>query len=537
MAATAMLAVTIGALAAMGALAVPAVAPTEEPVAARSDDRPNVVVLMTDDQTVADLEVMPKARRLLAGRGVTFARSYVSYPVCCPSRATFLSGQYAHNHGVLGLYPPRGGYGRFDRENSLPVWLQRAGYATAHIGKYMNGYGSQVPDDVPPGWTEWHGAVDDSTYRMWGYTLNENGERHTYGSPFDEDPDLYQTDVYRDKAVDFIERRAPSPRPFFLSVAFLAPHHESDAVRAGTGHLVRPAPRHAGSLADDPLPASPAFGERDLSDKPAFMRDNSPMTAATVRYITARHQDRQESLLAVDEAVEAIVGALRSRGELDDTYILLTSDNGYMQGEHDVPSGKVLPYEPSTRVPLLVRGPGVPSDRTSKELVGNVDLAPTLVELAAARPGKPLDGRSLLPFARHPDRRSHRPLLHETAGPGYTPIRDHDAGEAGPVRPVLGYKAVRTVRWLYVEYSGGPRELYDLRRDPNELRSLDAAPSHRRVRTALHEVLQRLAKCRGASCRAAARPIPGPAHPARVPVRSGGVRRQPARAIRLVANP
>ena len=364
--------------------------------------------------------------------------------------------------------------------------------------------------------------MDDSTYRMWGYTLNENGERRTYGSPFDEDPRLYQTDVYRDKAVDFIERRAPSPRPFFLSMAFLAPHHESDLVRAGTGHLVRPAPRHAGTLAPDPLPASPAFGERDLSDKPAFVRDDGPLTADTVRYIARRHQDRQESLLAVDEAVAAIVDALRRQGELDETYIFLTSDNGYMQGEHDVPSGKLLPYEPSTRVPLLLRGPRIPRGRESQALVGNIDLAPTIVAIAAARAGKPLDGRSLLPFARDPRMRSRRPLLHETAGPGYTPIRDHDAGEAPPVRPVLSYRAVRTERWLYVEYSGWPRELYDLRRDPYELRSLDRASSHRRVRAALHRVLRRVTRCRGATCRARTPPIPEPAATSR--------RAQPARS-------
>jgi N-acetylglucosamine-6-sulfatase len=506
---------TVCALAAMGAFAVPAVAPTGRVVAlpesaaaghppeGRSGSRPNIVVLMTDDQTVADLDVMPKVRRLIVERGVNFARSYVSYPVCCPSRATFLSGQYAHNHGVFGLYPPRGGYGRFDGGNSLPVWLEAAGYVTGHIGKYMNGYGSQVPDDVPPGWTEWHGAVDDSTYRMWGYTLNENGKRRTYGSPFDEDPRLYQTDVYRNKAVDFIERRAPSARPFFLSVAFLAPHHEEDAIRAGTGRLVRPAPRHSGALDGDPLLATPAFGERDVSDKPAFVRANGALTAETVRYIAQRHRDRQESLLAVDDAVEAIVKALRRRRELHNTYLLLTSDNGYMQGEHGVPSGKVLPYEPSTHVPLILRGPGLPRGRVSQALVGNIDLAPTILAAAAASPGKPLDGRSLLPFARDPHRRSSRALLHETAGPGYTPARDHDAGEAGPVRQVLSYRAVRTTRWLYVEYSGGPRELYDLRRDPYELRSLDGSAGHRHVRIALQRVLRRLVSCSGASCRAA----------------------------------
>src|SRR4051794_36997525 len=207
--------------------------------------RPNIVVFMTDDETVAELSGMPHTRALIKRRGVRFDRSYVSYPVCCPSRATFFSGQYAHNHGVMGLYPPTGGYARFNRWNSLPVWLERAGYATAHIGKYMNGYGTQVRADVPPGWTEWHGAVDGSTYRMWGYTLDENGRRRTYGSPFVEDPRLYQTDVYSRKAVDFIKRRASGRRPFFLSVAFLAPHHESASIRAVTGKLVRPAPRDA----------------------------------------------------------------------------------------------------------------------------------------------------------------------------------------------------------------------------------------------------------------------------------------------------
>lgn len=163
---------------------------------------------------------MPRTDAVLAKQGVTFDRSYVSYPVCCPSPATYLSGQYAHNHGVLGLYPPTGGYGRFDHSNALPVWLQRAGYATAHIGKYMNGYRMALGASQPPGWTEWYGAVDGSTYLMWGYTLDENGVMRTYGTPLDEDPRLYQTDVYRDKAVDFIARRAPSQQPFFLSVAF-----------------------------------------------------------------------------------------------------------------------------------------------------------------------------------------------------------------------------------------------------------------------------------------------------------------------------
>jgi len=252
---------------------------------------PNVVVLMTDDETVEDMAVMPRTRALLGQRGVTFAHDYVSYPVCCPSRATFFSGQYAHNHHVMGLYPPTGGYIRFDRWNSLPVWLQRAGYATAHIGKYMNGYGTQVKAGVPPGWTEWHGAIDGSTYRMWGYTLDDDGHRHTYGSPFVEDPRLYQTDVYRRKAVDFIRRRAPSKRPFFLSVAFLAPHHEMKSVRDVTGKLVRPAPRYRGALRDESLDSARAFDERNVADKPAFLR-RAPLSVSAMDRIAEHHRQR-----------------------------------------------------------------------------------------------------------------------------------------------------------------------------------------------------------------------------------------------------
>ena len=467
--------------------------------------RPNVVVLMTDDETVQDMAVMPRTRALLGAHGVTFARSYVSYPVCCPSRATFFSGQYAHNHRVMGLYPPTGGYARFNRWNSLPVWLERAGYVTAHIGKYLNGYGTQIPADVPPGWTEWHGAVDGSTYRMWGYTLNENGRRRTYGSPFAQDPRLYQTDVYSGKAVDFIKRRASGRRPFFLSVAFLAPHHESASIRAVTGKLVRPAPRDARSLANLSLEPTRAFDEADMTDKPPFLR-RTPLRLRAMDRIAEHFRQRQRSLLAVDDAVQAIVDALREQGELRNTYILFTSDNGYMQGEHDVPSGKMLPYDPSTQVPLLLRGPGIPSGQVSDELVGNVDVAPTIVQIAGARAGLPLDGRSLLPFARSPARRTRRPLLHETGGLRYVPVRDQDQDGAPAVRRLLSYRAVRTNRWLYVEYRDGARELYDLARDPNELHSHYPDPAYGPVRRTLHRVLERLADCRAAACRKPAPP-------------------------------
>ncbi len=489
-------------LCALAAL-LPALLALPAPAGAAADARPNVVVLMTDDQTVEDLRAMPQTVSLLGSQGVTFDRSYVSYPVCCPSRATYLSGQYAHNHGVLGLYPPTGGYGRFDAAESLPVWLERSGYHTAHVGKYMNGYGTDTPDDPPPGWSEWFGAVGSSTYRMWGFTLNENGERTTYGSPFDEDPGMYQTDVLTDHAVGVIERQAARTAPLFLSVAFLAPHHEGDSVRLLSGHLVRAAPRHIGKLAARPFPVPRAFNEADVSDKPPFLRRRPRLSRAQIDRVARNWQDRQESLLAVDEAVGRIVDALRRSGTLEDTWIVFTSDNGFMQGEHRVPSGKMLPYDPSTQVPLLVRGPGLPAGAHSRELVGNVDLAPTVLELARAEShvGKTLDGRSLLPYAFDPSLTSDRPLLHETGGSRFSRARDQDVFGAPAIKQLLTYKAIRTSRWLYVRYRGGARELYDLHRDPGQLRSLHAEPRLAGVRARLGQTLAALSACYGDDCR------------------------------------
>jgi N-acetylglucosamine-6-sulfatase len=200
---------------------------------------PNVLVIMTDDQTVESVRVMTNVKRLLRDRGATFANSFVTYALCCPSRATFLTGQYAHNHGVLGNVPPAGGYAKLDHTNTLPVWLQDAGYYTAHLGKYLNGYGRADPTEIPPGYDEWRGSVDPSTYRFYGYKLNENGRLTTY--------ETYQTDLYAQKAARIIRRRAPSAQPFFLWVAFLAPHSGG--------------PREPDDPADHPTPVPlPAIG-------------------------------------------------------------------------------------------------------------------------------------------------------------------------------------------------------------------------------------------------------------------------------------
>ena len=485
---------------AAAAICLPAVAQAQEP---DPDGRPNVIVLMTDDQRASDMDPLRQTRRLIGEAGVTFSRSFVSYPVCCPSRATYLTGQYAHNNDVHCLYAwCGGGYGRLNQREYLPVWLERAGYATAHIGKFLNGYGSEKPPDLPKGWTEWYGLIDHSTYRMWGYSMFENGVRRTYGNVLREEPRRYQTDVLARKAVDFVRRRAPDEAPFFLSVAFLAPHHESGYTQRLTGKLVRPAPRHRGRFATAALRRPPSYNEQDVTDKPWFLgRWNRSLTARRDAAIATRMRERWESLLAVDEAVARIIGELRSAGELDETYLFFTSDNGYMQGEHRVPLGKMLPYDPSTQVPLLVRGPGLPRNRRTKALVGNIDLAPSILQAARARPPRRLDGRSFLPFARDVRLRSLRPLLHETVGNGARGRSNTREGGARQQQPrVPAWRAVRTTRWLYVDYKGGQRELYDLKRDPSQLRSLAGDPRLRvRLRT-LRRILSDLSSCRGSDC-------------------------------------
>lgn len=477
-----------------------------------ADERPNVVVIMTDDQTVDDLIAMPQTRRAFLPNGVTFERSYVSYPVCCPSRASFLTGRHTHNHGVWGLYLPTGGYSRFDDYDALPVWLEGAGYRTAHIGKFLNGYGTDRPAIVPPGWTEWYGLVDPTTYRSYGYTLNENGTLVTYGDPLEEDPALYQTDVLRDKALAAIRNASAAPQPFFVSLSLLAPHHEEAWVRERTGVTIRPAPRHRGRFADLPLPRPPGFGERDRSDKPRFMRRFPPFDGAAIARMTSELRVRRESLLAADEAVAAVVDQLRELGELESTYLIFTSDNGYMLGEHGIQNGKMLPYDPSTRVPLLVRGPGVEAKRASLEPVSNIDLAPTILDIAGAKGAgaEPLDGRSLLPFLRDPSRRTDRLLLHETGGLRSSSTQPEDDSGAVPLRTIRTYRAVRNERWLYVVYQSGARELYDLLEDPYQLRSVHAVPRYAATRRALARELRRLSRCRGRDCRLPGGPIPDP---------------------------
>jgi len=456
--------------------------------AAAAPPRPNIVVLETDDQTLAEMEVLPNVRRLIGAEGVTFDNNFDSFSLCCPSRASFLTGQYSHNNGVRGNALPQGGFEKLDGMNTLAVWLQQSGYYTAHLGKYLNGYGRRNPLEIPPGWTEWHGSVDPSTYRYYNYTLNENGVLTTYCAV--PQPSCYQTDVYRDKANEIIRRRA-AEGPFFLWVAFLADHAGNPREPDDPPNLATPvpAPRYKEHFAATPLPTPPSFNEADVSDKPAAIRRRPLINAREHAAIQENWQQRRETLLAVDDAVASIVETLRSTGELDNTLLIFTSDNGFFHGEHRVRSGKVLLYEESIHLPLLMRWTGnksLPRNVHRGQLAMNVDDAETILDAAGntARPGRIEDGVSLLRYWRDGGLELGRDLLVDN-----TPGAGH-------------FDAIRSRNFLYAEYLNGDRELYDLQKDPYELQSQHANPAYDGIKTALAARLHNLVTCAGASCRA-----------------------------------
>ncbi|MES1241912.1 MAG: sulfatase [Acidobacteriota bacterium] len=448
--------------------------------AVAAPERPNILLILTDDQTLESMRVMEKTLHLLGEEGTTFRNSFVSYPMCCPSRATGLTGQYAHNHGVMSNKSPEGGFHRLDSSNTLPVWLQAAGYRTAHVGKYLNGY---TGPKVPQGWSRWFGLSDPTTYLMYGYLAIVNGKRVRYG----ESEADYQTDVLAAKAEAILRdfARDKAHRPFFLSVAPLAPHTERSD-EAGQGTPPRPAPRHEGRFADEPMPEKASFDEADVSDKPGHIQRFPRLSPAKKEAVLRSYRARLASLLAVDDLVERLVTALEETGQLDHTVILFTSDNGFLLGEHRVPDGKLLPYEESIRVPLIVRGGGFPAGATALQPVANIDLAPTIVAFTGARARRQMDGRSLLPLALDPTEGRDRDLLLE----GFS---------RNSARP--SYEAIRTPRWLWVEYRNGSRELYDLEADPLQLRSRHGDPALAAVQADLARRLAKLRTCAGATCR------------------------------------
>jgi N-acetylglucosamine-6-sulfatase len=441
---------------------------------------PNVLVVMTDDQTVEQTRVMREVQSQIGDRGATFANSFVSFPLCCPSRATFMTGQYARNHRVLENVGPLGGFDRLRSDNTLAVWLEEAGYHTGLAGKYMNEYGKDDPTLVPPGFSEWYAALTGSIDDVYDYTLNENGALVEYGT----DAADFKQDVITAKANAFLVRNAPAPDPFFLFVGYTAPHgarpdpNPQPPADCG-GEAPKPAPRHA-TVFEAALPPRPAsYNEAAVADKPADIRGMAPIDDEAEAQINRHYRCGLEALLSVDEGVRTLLRTLRRSGELRDTVVIFTSDNGFFFGEHRIRQGKRRLYEEASRVPLMIRGPGVPAGTEVQELVVNADLAPTIGELTGAEAGLRMDGMSLLPLIEEPERWIGRELLIESDR----------------------YSAIRTRRYIYAEHDAGGLEMYDLDADPNQLSSVHGSPDYLRERRELASRLRRLGRCEAARCR------------------------------------
>lgn len=444
-------------------------------------ERPNIVFLMTDDMDEKLLTKMPAVQSGLVRNGVKFNNAFVTLSLCCPSRATALRGQYAHNHNVTTIAPPEGGELRFRElgrdQSTIATWLQsddvQLDYKTGLVGKYLNQYNGEY---VPPGWDEWYGTVGNGEGRD-GNTLNENGTIRNY--------EEYPTDLYRDKALGFIRN---ADQPFFLWVGYQAPHAPAP-----------PAPRHADLYTDLQLPQPPSFNEADVSDKPLWVRSLPTLTTQDVNRFTTLQRNRVRSLQAVDESIDAIMDELRAQGELSNTYFVFTSDNGLNMGEHRW-TKKIAPYEESIGVPLVVRGPGVQKNVTRNHIVTNNDFAPTFADFGQAETPDFVDGksfRSLLGATPPATSAWRRATLIERLYQGsWTP-----GGPPGkPDRDMPTFVALRTETQTYVKYATGERELYNLPGDPYQLNSrhVGAPPQ---VIAQFDAWLEALRDCTGTYCR------------------------------------
>jgi arylsulfatase A-like enzyme len=395
-----------------------------------------VVLILTDDQRWDSLWAMPNVQRLLVDRGVTFSNSFVVNSLCCPSRATFLTGNYSHRTGVYRQIPPHGGYDSFEDGSTIATWLHDAGYTTALIGKYLNGYQHAAAAGViPPGWDRWMAFATPSYV---DYELNVEGTVVEHG----HDPSDYSTTVLGSAAEDFIRN---TTGPIFLDFAPNAPHAPAT-----------PEPRFKQAFSDLGPLRPPSFNEQDVSDKPSYIRAMPSLTQGDIQALDELYRDQYRVLQSLDEQVGRLIDALADTGRLDNTLIVFTSDNGLQLGEHRWVK-KEVPYEESIRVPLVIRyDPIGRAGVSDPRLVLNLDFAPTAAEVTGVD-APTMDGRSLLPLLAGSDEPWRQDFLVE-----------HMEGS----NPVPTYCALRTKAELYARYATGEEELYQLRSDPNELTNL-----------------------------------------------------------------
>jgi N-acetylglucosamine-6-sulfatase len=421
-------------------LAVLALSVSQTPSATAQDepaDPPSILLIVTDDQRWDTLWAMPELQRSLVEPGVTFAESFTTSSLCCPSRASILTGAYPHTTGVYRQAPPHGGFKSFEDSTTIATLLDDAGYRTGYFGKYLDSYQSDALSGyVPPGWDRWVAFVH-AEYFDYGLTID--GTVRRYGLA----PGDYSTDVLADHTEEFIRG---SEGPVFAIFAPAAPH--APAI---------PSPEDEGEFGDLPAWRPSSFNEEDRSDKPGYVRVFPRVGPDRTEYVDTLRVNQYRSLQAVDRTVGRLLGAMEDTGRLDDALVIYTSDNGLLWGEHRWIK-KEVPYEEAIRIPLVVRADEVVGEggRTDGHLVANIDVAPTIAEAAGVELPN-ADGKSLLPLLAGQGGEWRRAVLIE-----------HLRG----TNPVPTYCAVRTARYLFASYETGERELYDLDADPFQLRNL-----------------------------------------------------------------
>jgi arylsulfatase A-like enzyme len=456
--------------------------------------RPNIIFIITDDQNADMITYMPILQAQLAAKGVTFSNAYTVSPLCCPARASVLRGQYVHNHQVFSNSGKFGGFKRFKsrglEKSTVATWLQAAGYRTALVGKYLNTYAQSSQNHyIPRGWDEWYGWWYSNKGKSYytRFAINENGHTVNYGA---HQP-AYMTDVLSAKSVDFITRSLNDNVPFFLYLAPLAPH----------GPYI-PAPRHATLFNDLPLPKPPSFNEGDVSDKPQRIRKKPLLNDEDIQELEQVYRNQLRTLQAVDEMIGAIVATLDVAGQLENTYIVFTTDNGYHYGAHRLMPSKGNAYTEDVRIPLVIRGPGVPQGVTIDRLVANIDFAPTFGQIAAAQVPSFVNGRSLLPLIEATDPASYpwrQSIVVTMLCPNYDQlIKSWNVNKRC-------FNMLRTATLAYVDYPAlKTREYYDLVADPFQLDNLAATlyePEQIPLSKRLSKHLGRLLKCKRDECR------------------------------------
>jgi N-acetylglucosamine-6-sulfatase len=451
-------------------------------VSAQTQQKPNIVYILTDDLDAYTLNQMETTRSLLADRGVTFENATFSDPLCCPSRATMERGQYPHNTGVMANYPPDGGFQAFHARaryrSTYATWLHSAGYTTGYFGKYLNGYEGEFASFVPPGWDSWYAANAGPIKKQ----FNVDGTTVTVrDATFDA--------TVAKQGLKFIKDRAPSTTPFMAAFNFYAPHAPAEHP-ASFDKLYTQAQ----------LPPDPSFSEADVSDKPQWVQGLDHVDPEERQALTELHRDRLRSVEYVDRAVRRIVRTLARERELDNTYIVFWADNGYHLGQHRLQKhtvgGKRSPYTHDVQLPMYMRGPGIPAGSVSEAMVSNVDIAPTFADMGRASVPSFVDGRSLLPLAKG-EPTPWRKFAYSAAWPGLDGVAwSH----------IEDWRQIRTAEFAYHYYpKTGEEELYDLKGDPYQLENLlhgVVSEEEEALRARYSDLADRMNACSGAECRA-----------------------------------